>query len=103
MFKEVSGSKVDIKEVSITQLPHSHAYKFKLKLVYYNDLESAPDLVKVFSKFDDVLHQAGYDLEERYDVLLKILLIKIFDENKNRSTNGQMIIQDFGSSWNSSG
>lgn len=95
LFKEVSGGKIEIKEASISQLP-SFGTLFKIKPIRYDDLQPAVDLVKVFSKFDDILHQAGHDLEERYDILLKILLVKIFDENKNRSTNGQMIIQDFG-------
>ena len=95
LFKEVSSGKVEIKEASISLLP-KFGTEFKIKPIRYQDLQPAVDLVKVFSKFDDTLHQAGHDLEERYDILLKILLVKIFDENKNRPTNGQMIIQDFG-------
>lgn len=93
-FKEVEGSKTLIRETSIAQLP-PYGGKLKIKAIHYNDLAKRPDLVKTFSRFDDTLHQAGHDLDERYTILLQILLIKIYDEHLNRNTNGRMVLQDF--------
>ena len=78
----------------MAQLP-PYGGKFKIRSIRYNDLAKKSDLVKVFSRFDDTLHQAGHDLEERYTILLQILLVKIYDEHLNRPTNGRMVIQDF--------
>jgi type I restriction enzyme M protein len=93
-YKQVTGAKTLIREASITQLP-AYGGKLKFRAIHYSDLKSVPDLVKIFSRFDDILHQAGNDLEERYTILLQILLLKIYDEHGRRSTDGRMIIQDF--------
>lgn len=93
-YKEVTGTDTFVREASITQLP-PYGGKLKFKAIHYKSLRNVTDLVKVFSRFDDVLHQAGHDLEERYTILLQILLVKIYDEHLNRATDGKMILQDF--------
>ncbi|TKC91690.1 SAM-dependent DNA methyltransferase [Trinickia terrae] len=93
-FKRVKGSSIETKEASIATLP-TFGSAFGSKDIFYNDLKPATDLVKRFARLDDVLHQAGHAKDDRYVILFKVLLLKIFDEQSARPKNGRMIIQDF--------
>ena len=93
-FKEDSDGQIQILEASISHLP-TYGSKFKIKPIKYSDLVPAHDLVKIFERFDDILHQAGHDLEERYEILLQIILAKIYDEQGKKQKNDAMTIQDF--------
>jgi type I restriction enzyme M protein len=59
------------------------------------DLRPVLDLVKPFAQLDDILHQAGLGKEERYALLFKLLLIKIFDEENARPPQQRLLLQDF--------
>ena len=93
-FKEENKGTTVIVEASLSHLPQYGA-KFAVKPLRYGDLVPAHDLVKIFERFDDLLHQAGHDLEERYEFLLQIILLKIYDEQLHRPKNDIMLIQDF--------
>lgn len=93
-FKESKNGTILIVEASLSHLP-MWGVKFAVKPIRYSDLKPAPDLVKIFQRFDDVLHQAGHDLEERYEFLLQIILLKIYDEQLQKPNDEVMIIQDF--------
>jgi len=93
-FKDLRDGVMLILEASLSHLP-PFGSRFAVKPIRHRDLRVMSDLVGLFSKFDDILHQAGHDLEERYELLLQVILIKIYDEQLNRPTNGEMILQDF--------
>lgn len=93
-YKVVSGGVIETKEGSIATLPNFGS-PLAAKDIFYNDLKPATDLVKRFARLDDHLHQAGHGKDERYTILFKVLLLKIFDEQSARPKNGRMIIQDF--------
>lgn len=61
----------------------------------YSDLHPTDDLVKRFAQLDDILHQAAHPREERYTLLFKLLLMKIFDEDRARLDDRPLILQDF--------
>ena len=62
----------------------------------YADLKPAPDVVPLFRRLDDLLHSAGQVRENRHTILLKLLLVKLCDEERGREDHGQyMLIQDF--------
>lgn len=44
------------------------------------------DLISVFDRMDEVLHQAGHPREFRYSILFKLLLVKILREQCGRCT-----------------
>lgn len=92
--KRDGGSHVEIIEGSIATLP-AFGSKFGSKAIVYSDLKPAFDLVTKFAKLDDVLHQAGHSKDDRYQILFKVLLLKIFDEQSQATKNGKMILQDF--------
>ena len=93
-FKETNNGTSSIVDASLSHLP-IYGAKFAVKPIRHSDLKAAPDLVKIFKRFDDVLHQAGHDLEERYEFLLQIILLKIYDEQCQRPNNDVMVVQDF--------
>lgn len=93
-FKEASGGKVVTKEAAIATLPAFGA-QVEIKSILYSDLLPANDLVKTFAALDDVLHQAGHAKDDRYNILFQVLLIKVFDEQRAKPQNREMIIQDF--------
>lgn len=94
LFKTLNGSNIEVKEASIASLP---AFGAPLKVVdiHYTDLEPASDLIRMFARLDDILHQAGHSKDARYNILFKLLLLKIFDETAAEPQNGRMIFQDF--------
>lgn len=94
LFKEDKGTHQEIKDASIAMLP-AFGSAFGSKDIHYNDLKPAFDLVTRFARLDDVLHQAGHSKDDRYQVLFQILLVKIFDEQSQRASNGRMLMQDF--------
>ncbi|NIJ34950.1 restriction endonuclease subunit M [Sphingomonas oligoaromativorans] len=93
-YKKVSGSVIETVEASIAMLP-AFGSPLAAKDIHYGDLKPDTDLVKRFARLDDILHQAGHSKDDRYDILFKLLLTKIFDEQSNRPKNGRMIVQDF--------
>jgi type I restriction enzyme M protein len=62
----------------------------------YTDLEPAPDVTGLFGQLDDLLHRSGHIKEERHTILLKLLLVKLFDEERGQDDNSvYLLIQDF--------
>src|SRR6202012_2405313 len=72
----------------------------------YSDLKPLTDVTGVFRELDDVLHRAGKIREDRHTILLKLLLVKLYDEERaqqKENCGGYMLIQDFRSvenAWN---
>lgn len=93
-FKDLRDGVMHTLEASLSHLP-PFGSKFAVKPIRHGDLRVMSDLVGLFAKFDDILHQTGHDLEDRYELLLQIILVKIYDEQLNRPKNGEMILQDF--------
>ena len=62
----------------------------------YADLRLVADIVPLFGRLDDLLHRAGHIREDRHTILLKLLLVKLFDEEyAQRDPSRDMLIQDF--------
>ena len=94
LLKEIEDSSIRIREASIATLPEFGAAP-RAQDIHFGDVRPAVDLVQRFAKLDDILHQAGYARDERYAILFKVLLVKIYDEQNAKRGNGRMIIQDF--------
>lgn len=93
-FKEVSGASIAFKEASIASLP-AFGESSTAQILRHSDLIAMGDLKAKFSHLDDILHQAGHPKDTRYEILFKILLLKIYDEQRSRANNSKMLIQDF--------
>jgi type I restriction enzyme M protein len=104
LHTRVQGPHIHLVESSIATLPAfdplapTPGPRSGPRDIEYADLEPAENLVTQFAALDDILHQAGHDKEERYTILAKVLLMKIWDEEYTFHNNRrQMWLQDFSS------
>ena len=80
---------------SVTALPLPALPPGKQRL-RYADLKLATDIVPLFGRLDDLLHRAGQIREDRHDILLRLLLVKLYDEECAQGDPDEyMLIQDF--------
>lgn len=92
---ETENDKKSIKEGPLSYLP-TYGSQIKAVSLTFNDLKPADSLLEIFSRLEDILHQAAFSPEKRYDILLKLLLAKIFDEHAFEARpNEYLAIQDF--------
>jgi type I restriction enzyme M protein len=74
--------------------------------LFGNDIEAKPltfvdtapsdSLLELFRRIEDILHQAAYDHEKRFEIILQLLLTKIFDEHAHEAKPNQPLgVQDF--------
>ena len=86
-----------IKEGPLSILP-SYGLDIKTKPLTFNDTVPSDSLVKMFRRIEDVLHQASFDPQKRFEIIMQILLAKIFDEHLfEDKPDEELGIQDFGS------
>ncbi|WP_333610430.1 N-6 DNA methylase [Brevundimonas bullata] len=83
-WNEVKAGKRVIKEGSIAVLP-PYGQKLKVKPITMSDLLEAANLIDTFDRIEDILHTASVDPEARYEVMLQLLLAKLFDEHAHQS------------------
>lgn len=93
-YKRLRGSRQQIIEAPLTYLPN-YGGRVEVTRLRYNDLETSPNLVQLFKKIEDAIHPYVSDISTRYELLLQLLLVKIFDEGAARYKNSVMTIQDF--------
>lgn len=92
---ETEDDKKIIKEGPLSYLP-PYGSQIKAVALTFNDLKPAESLLETFSRLEDILHKAAYAPEKRYDILLKLLLTKIFDEHSFESRPAENLkIQDY--------
>lgn len=79
-WMEINDGVKEIKEGPISFLP-----KFGLTIettpLTFNTIEPVDSLIDVFTRIEDILHQAAFSPEKRYEIILQLLLAKIFDEH----------------------
>ena len=94
-WTEKEDDKKIIKEGPLSYLP-VFGSQIKAISLTFNDLQPADSLLETFNRLEDILHQASFSPEKRYDILLKLLLAKIFDEHAFESRPSEKLaIQDF--------
>jgi type I restriction enzyme M protein len=82
---------------SVTKLPSADLPPGTNRL-RYEDLQQVTDIVPLFGELDNLLHRAGRIREDRHTILLKLVLVKLYDEDHAQvpENRGQyMLIQDF--------
>jgi type I restriction enzyme M protein len=91
------GSARRTERASVTSLPPA-ALPPGTNRLRYSDLKPLTDVTAVFRELDDVLHRAGRIREDRHTILLKLLLVKLYDEERaqeKENCGSYMLIQDF--------
>jgi len=89
-----AGKKRTIEEVPINKIPEWGGH-LESTLLTYPDLQPAKNLLKTFRQLEDVLHSQVVDKSKRFNILLQLLLAKIYDEHTHEQSTNALNIQDF--------
>lgn len=94
-WKEDDRQKAVIKSGPIALLPKP-GKSIKANPLTHSHLLPPDSLIDVFSRIEDILHGASVSLEERYEVMLQLILAKIYDEHESGSHPSEhCAFQDF--------
>ena len=94
-WQEIKKGKREVKEGPLAFLP-DFGNDIQTKPITFNDTKPSDSLIEVFERIEDILHQAAFDPEKRYEIILQLLLSKIFDEHAFEGRPDKpMGIQDF--------
>ena len=94
-WQEYEDGKREIKEGPISFIP-PFGDKIQTKPLTFDDTFPSDSLLEVFNRIEDILHQASFDPEKRYEIILQLLLTKIFDEHAFETrTNQPLGVQDY--------
>jgi type I restriction enzyme M protein len=86
--------KKETKEANLTLLP-KYGAAVKLKPITFEQTTPTSNLIELFDRIEVLLHIAAIDPEQRYSIILQLLLAKLFDEHGHQSSNQTLNIQDF--------
>ncbi|WP_420958268.1 HsdM family class I SAM-dependent methyltransferase [Burkholderia gladioli] len=94
-WHERVGGKRSTREAPIALLP-KFGSKIQLKPLTLADTRASDSLLDLFERIEDLLHSASIDLDQRFSVMLQLLLAKLYDEHAHQSKpKTQLDIQDF--------
>lgn len=94
-WQKVEKGKRVTYEGAINFLP-KYGDEIETKPFTYEDLSPADSLIEMFDRVEDILHQASFDHSQRYEIILQIVLVKIFDEHSYAGRQDQPVdIQDY--------
>jgi len=92
---EYSNNLKEVKEGPLSFVP-KYGHSIDTVPFTFNTLESVDSLTNIFDRIEGILHQAAMAPEKRYEVILQLLLAKLFDEHSNESCPDQPLeIQDY--------
>lgn len=92
---EKEKGKKELKEGPISFIP-AFGDNIKTKPLTFGDTYPSDSLLETFSRIEDILHQASFDPQKRYEIILQLLLTKIFDEHAFETRPNQPLgVQDY--------
>lgn len=84
-----------IKEGPATIIPAFGA-TIKTQPLTFKTIQPTESLTSVFSKIENILHQSAFAPKQRYEIILQLLLTKIFDEHAFETRQDEPLeIQDY--------
>jgi len=92
-YRTLDGTKTKTHETAIALLP-AWGQAFQSRRLRYEDLQSM-DLRQLFQRVEDTLHTDITDKSRRFEIMLQLLLIKLYDEHANGTSGQDMGVQDF--------
>ncbi len=92
-YKVVTGTKTKTHETAVALLPPWGAKRGAAQLTGA-DLRAA-NLRAVFERIEDRLHAEVPDGSARFEIMLQLLLAKLYDEHTHQQPKQAMILQDF--------
>lgn len=92
---EIENGIKDIKEGPLSLVP-KYGLPLKTTPLTFNTITPADSLIDIFERIEDILHQAAFSPEKRYEIILQLLLAKIFDEHEFEVRGDEPLkIQDY--------
>lgn len=92
---EIEDNKKEIKEGALSNLP-KFGMPVKTAPLTFNTIQPTKSLLNDFAKIDDILYQASFSPEKRYETILQLLLAKIFDEHAYETRQDEVLeFQDY--------
>lgn len=79
-WKEFNNGVREFKEGPISFIP-KFGFQIQTIPLTFSTIEPTDSLIAVFDRIEDILHQASFPPEKRYEIILQLLLTKIFDEH----------------------
>lgn len=89
-----AGKKRTVHEAAINKLPNWGGELGSIVLKY-KDLQPAKNLLRTFEQIEDELHTHTVDKSKRFQVLLQLLLCKMYDEKTHEANDADLVFQDF--------
>ncbi|MBR6096804.1 MAG: N-6 DNA methylase [Oscillospiraceae bacterium] len=77
---EIENGVKEIREGPISYVP-KYGFPIETTPLTFNTISPVDSLIDTFDRIEDVLHQASFSPEQRYEIILQLLLAKIFDEH----------------------
>lgn len=90
----IEAKKRKVYDLPINKLPKWGAALGSAFLTY-GDLEPAKNLLSIFIQIEDELHSHTVDKSKRFNILLQLLLAKIYDEHTHETSKKELEFQDF--------
>lgn len=86
-WNEIKEGIKETKEGPLSFVP-KYGYAIETVPLTFDTIEPADSLIDVFGHVENILHQSSFPPERRYEIILQLLLAKIFDEHayETRST-----------------
>lgn len=92
---EIEDNKKEIKEGALSNLP-KFGMPVKTAPLTFNTIQPTKSLLNDFAKIDNILYQASFSPEKRYETILQLLLAKIFDEHAYETRQDEVLeFQDY--------
>lgn len=92
---EIEDNKKEIKEGALNNLP-KFGMPVKTAPLTFNTIMPTKSLLDDFARIDNILYQASFSPEKRYETILQLLLAKIFDEHAYETRQDEVLeFQDY--------
>lgn len=92
---EIKDGIKEIKEGPLSFIP-KYGCSIQTIPLTFSTIEPVDSLIDIFERIEDILHQASFSPENRYEIILQLLLAKIFDEHAFETrVDEQLEIQDY--------
>ena len=94
-WNEFCDGRREEKEGPVSFVP-KFGHQIKTIPLTFDTIEAADSLIEVFDRIANILHQSAFSPERRYEIILQLLLAKIFDEHACETQSKQALdIQDY--------
>ncbi len=93
-YRKLSGRKTEIHELPMAVLP-PWGHALGSTALASQDLQPSANLLALFGRIEDALHSQIADQSKRFQIMLQLILIKLYDEHSRSGPRQNMIIQDF--------